>query len=33
MDEEFKTTIKNLVDKFLGRENVEQIFKNEIFNE
>lgn len=33
MDEEFKTTIKNLIDKFLGRENVEEVFEKEIFNE
>ena len=32
MDKDLKSQLKIIIDKFLGRENVDEIIKNEIFN-
>ena len=33
MDAEIKNSLKVIIDKFLGKEDVDKIIKNEVFNE
>ena len=33
MDKDIKASLKSIVDKFLGKEDVDKIIKEEVFNE